>query len=130
MGKIRRKFDIQFKTQVVQAIESGSHTLAGICRDHQLSRTVVERWLVKYQAGGLEARPSSRERELERQVEKLQAKVGEQVMLIDFLKKMGDWKRQQKSVDTSIITPRNLAQYQKHAKQSGSARAATTTDQE
>jgi hypothetical protein len=30
MGKIRRKFDIQFKVRVCQAIEAGLHTIAEI----------------------------------------------------------------------------------------------------
>lgn len=115
MGKIRRKFDVQFKTKVCQSIEAGVSTLQDICREHQLQRAVVEGWLKRHMAGSLTA-PGNRERELERQVEKLEAKVGQLTMTIDLLKKVEDWKRQQRNVDSSIITSRNLAQFQKPAK--------------
>ncbi len=117
MGKIRRKFDIQFKTQVCHAIESGTHMITGICHDHQLQRAVVEGWLRKYVAGRLNKSPTSREKELERENEKLKAKVGELTMTVDLLKKMENWKNQLKSGSSSIITSKNLAQYQPGAKQ-------------
>jgi transposase-like protein len=117
MGKIRRKFDVQFKTQVCQAIQSGTHTIREICQDHQLQYPTVHSWLKKFSAGNLSAAPSSRERELERENEKLKAKVGELTMTIDVLKKMENWKNQLKNANSSIITSRNLAQYQPPAKQ-------------
>ena len=51
MGKIRRKFDVQFKTKVCQSIEAGVCTVLDICREHQLQRPVVEGWLKRYTAG-------------------------------------------------------------------------------
>lgn len=116
MGKIRRKFDVQFKIQVCQAIEAGTHTVADVCRDHQLQRPVVEGWMKRYVAGALTAKAGDRELELQRENEKLKAKIGELTMTIDLLKKVEAWKRQQKSADSSIITSRNLAQFQKPAK--------------
>jgi transposase-like protein len=128
MGKIRRRFDAQFKTQVCQAIQSGNVTLADVCREQQLSRSVVGRWLERFSAGGIKERPSSRERELERENEKLKAKVGELTMQVDVLKKMEDWKRRMQSANSSIVTASNLAQFQKPAVPSGSASRRTTTD--
>lgn len=116
MGKIRRKFDIQFKTQVVQAIQSGHSTLREICQEHQLNRQTVERWVEKFSEGTLTAKPSLREKMLEREVEKLKAKVGDLVMQIDLLKKYHEEIRRRRSVDSSVITLRNLAQFQKDAK--------------
>lgn len=112
MGKIRRKFDIQFKTQVCQAIESGTHRVADICRDNQLQRSMVDGWMRRYTSGALTAGPSNRERELERENEKLKAKVGELTMTVDLLKKMENWKNQLKSANSSIVTSRSLGQYQ------------------
>jgi transposase len=127
MGKIRRKFDVQFKTKVCQSIEAGANTVVEICREHQLQRSVVEGWIKRYTTGTL-VTPGNREKELERTVEKLQAKVGELTMTIDLLKKVEAWKKQQTSVGSSIITSSNLAQFQRPAKPLDSPAPATTTN--
>lgn len=116
MGKIRRKFDIQFKTRVVQAIQTGTLSLNQVCQEHQLSRATVERWLEKATHGRLTAAPSLREKSLEKENEKLKAKVGDLVMQIDLLKKFHQDLATKRSVDSSVITLRNLAQFQKDAK--------------
>lgn len=126
MGKIRRKFDVQFKLRVAEAIESGAAEIGALCREQQLSRSVVERWAEKHREGTLGAK-ANRERELERQVEKLQAKVGEMTMQIDLLKKVADWKRQQRSDDSSIITSGSLARLRQPAKPLALPAPATTT---
>ena len=127
MGKIKRKFDEQFKVKVCEAVRSGCKTIGEVCREYQLSRNVVDRWLAAFDAGKPVGRPSTRERELEREVEKLRAKVGELTMQIDILKKIEDWKRREKSVASSIITAANLAQFQKPAKLLASPSRVTTT---
>ena len=127
MGKIRRRFDAQFKNQVCQAIRSGTQSMAEVCRDNQLARSVVDRWLEASTGGPINGRTSARERELERENEKLKAKVGELTMLVDVLKKMDAWKRQQRSVASSVVTARNLAQFQKPAEPLEFQSPATTT---
>ena len=127
MGKIRRRFDAQFKNQVCQAISSGTRSMAEICMDHQLSRSVVDRWMNSSTVGPIQSRPSNRERELERENEKLKAKVGELTMTVDILKKMDAWKRQQRSAALSVVTASNLAQFQKPAVPLASPSPAITT---
>lgn len=126
MGKIRRKFDVQFKIKVAEAIVSGAAEIGALCREQQLSRTVVDRWVVRYNEGTLGA-TANRERELERTVEKLQAKVGELTMQIDLLKKAAAWKAQQKSAASSIVTGLNWVPSKPPAGPSGSPFPATTT---
>ncbi len=127
MGKIRRKFDISFKTQVCQRIEAGVQSVSDICRENKLQRTMVEGWFQRYLTGTLIPQSNDRQRELEREVEKLKAKVGELTMTIDLLKKVEAWKKQQTSVASSIITSSNLAQFQKPAVTLTSPRPATNT---
>ena len=128
MGKIRRKFDVSFKTQVCQRIEAGVQTVAEICHENQIQRSVIEGWLQRYTAGRLAPKATDRQKELERENEKLKTKVGELTMTIDLLKKLEAWKKQQTSVVSSIITSRNLAQFQKPANMLASPRRATTTN--
>ena len=127
MGKIRRKFDVGFKIQVCQRIEAGVQTVVEICRDNQLQRAVVEGWIQRYVAGTLTARTSDREKDQDREIEKLKAKIGELTMTIDLLKKVEAWKKQQTSAASSIITPANLAQFQRPAKPLALPSPATTT---
>jgi len=126
MGKIRRKFDVQFKIQICQAIESGAVSVAEICQQHQLKKPTVEGWLARYVSGEFEKRSPDRLRQLEKENEKLRAKVGELTMAVDLLKKVDDWKRRQKSVALPVITSRNLAQYQRPADPLDSPSPATT----
>lgn len=79
MGKIRRKFDAHFKTRICETIRSGLSNINEVCREYQLSRSVVERWLSAFDEGSLNERGSSREKELERENEQLKAKVGEDI---------------------------------------------------
>ena len=97
MGKIRRRFDVQFKIQICQAIEGGSASLTEVCQQHQLQKATVNGWLARYVSGEFEKRTPDRMRQLEKENEKLRAKVGELTMTVDLLKKVDDWKRQQKS---------------------------------
>lgn len=127
MGKIRRKFDVQFKIKICEVVRGGLATVAEVCREYQISRNTVDRWLAAFDEGTLTGRSSSRERELERENERLKAKVGELTMQIDILKKIDDWKRRERSVASSIITEENLAQFQKPAKQQASQSRRTTT---
>jgi transposase len=128
MGKIRRKFDVSFKIQVCQRVEAGLQSVAEVCHDNQLQRSVVEGWIQRYTAGTLVPKANDRQKELERENEKLRAKIGELTMTIDLLKKVEAWKKQQTSAASSIITSRNLAQFQKPADMLASRRPATTTN--
>ena len=116
MGKTRRKFEVGFKRQVVEEIESGLITTHGAARKYEISDGVIEHWKVKYHAGTLTDKPSNEEKMLKAENERLKAKVGELIMHIDVLKKMEDYARQKKKEDTCVITAKNLAQFQGGAK--------------
>ena len=127
MGEIHRRFDLQFKNEICQAIQGGVTTIGETCQVHQLREQLVYTWLAKFRNGELEKRTPDRLLQLERENEKLKAKIGELTMTVDFLKKMGNWKKQQTSERLPIITPKNLAQFQQPALPSGSQNRVTTT---
>lgn len=116
MGKVRRKFDADFKRQLIAEIDAGRTSISQAARDHQLSRSLVERWRDQYRNNALVDRPSPRERQLEAENEKLKAKIGDLVMQMDHIKKLQAWVQRQKSADTSVITAKNLDQFRKPAK--------------
>lgn len=127
MGKIKRKFDIKFKEQLCQAIENGTTTVAEACQEYQLQRALVEGWLAKYVAGELSDNSLSRLRQVEKENERLRAKVGELTMQIDILKKIEAWKKQQKNANSWTITSASLDRSLPPAEPSDSPRRATTT---
>ena len=127
MGKVKRKFDVGFKVRICEAIRSEHVSIAEVCREYQLARSMVSRWLEAYDEGRLAGNDNSREKALERENERLKAKVGELTMQIDILKKVEVWKQRQRSVASSIITAENLEQFQEPAKPQESRSRRTTT---
>jgi transposase-like protein len=116
MGKIRRKFEADYKRQLIAQIEAGAMTVGQAARDQQLSRSLVERWRVQYRNNALVDRPSNRERQLEAENEKLKAKIGDLVMQMEHIKKLQAWVQRQRNAATSVITAKNLDQFRKPAK--------------
>ena len=116
MGKIRRKFETEFKRQLIARIEAGEMTAQEAARKHQLSRSLIEYWREQYRTNALVDRPSKRERQLEAENEKLKAKIGDLVMQMDYIKKLQDWVQRTRNADSSVITAKNLDQFRKPAK--------------
>ena len=116
MGKIRRKFNVGFKQQVIQEIESGLVTKAQAARKYEISAGVIDRWIWKYRDGTLIDKPSNQELAVKAENERLKAKIGELTMQIDLLKKLEAYAQQRRNESTSVITARNLAQFRGGAK--------------
>ena len=110
MGKIRRKFEPEFKRQMLEQVETGQVTMAQAAREYQISRSLIERWRKQYRSNvsALADQPSRQERQLEAENEKLKAKIGDLQLQV--------WVRQRKSTNTSAITSNNLDQFRKRAK--------------
>ena len=45
----KRSFDREFKRQVVRQLLSRERRLSQLCREHQLSETLVRRWKEQYE---------------------------------------------------------------------------------
>ena len=117
MGKRSyRRYEAAFKSQLIEQIQSGQLSASQAAREHQISRSLIERWREQYLGKSLVEKPSSRERQLEAENKKLKAKVADLVMEMDHIKKLQAWVQQKRSGDTSVITSKNLDQYRKPAK--------------
>lgn len=87
-----RRHSPQFKQQVVEGILAGERSMAQVCREHQLSKTLVRTWRKEYQARGPAAfRPleeAERERQaLQEQIGSLEAALGRATLENEFLKR-------------------------------------------
>ena len=114
MGKQRRKFSADFKRQVVQEVDAGL-SLNEAARRYQISPSVIIKWRDHFRHGTLVDKPSAHEKALEKELERYKAKVAELLMENEHLKKMDIWIRRQRKLDTSIITAKNLEEFQKDA---------------
>lgn len=116
MGKIRRKYETEFKRQLIAQIEAGQITVRQAAQEHQLSRSLINYWWEQYRTHTLVDRPSKRERQLEAENEKLKAKIGDLYLQMEHIKKLQAWVQRKKSADTSVITAKNWDQFRKPAK--------------
>jgi transposase len=114
MGKQRRQFSEDFKRQAVQEVERGLF-LTEVARRYEISPSLIVKWRQRLRQGTPIERASDREKALERELDRYKAKVAELLMENDFLKKFPQWSQQQKKLNTSIVTSKNLEEFQKGA---------------
>jgi len=116
MGKQRRKFETGFKQQIIQEVESGLLSVSAASRKYQIAGSVIDRSRRQARQGGLERSPSVPERGLERENRELKEKLAELYLENEHLKKLGDWLRRHRSVNTSVITAESLPRLPKGSK--------------
>ncbi|MFZ5626935.1 MAG: transposase [Bacillota bacterium] len=90
----KHRWTVEEKLQIVLAGLMPEANIAAICREHQLSQSLFYRWRDAFLKGGtaaLQNGPSTREQELEKKLREAQAKIGEQALQIDILKKKTNW---------------------------------------
>ena len=104
MGKQRRKFETGFRQQIVSEVESGLLSVSAAGRKYQISGSVIDRWRQQAREGGLETKPSAREKSLERENRELKEKLAELYMENTQLKKLDTWLRQRTNATTCVIT--------------------------
>lgn len=57
VSRPKRSFDREFKAQVIRQLLGGEKRLAQLCREHQLSATLIRRWKEQYEQQGETAWP-------------------------------------------------------------------------
>ena len=114
--KRKRQFEIGFKRQVVQEVESGSISLSAAGRKYELSPGLINLWRDKLRGGALTDAPSKRERELEKELERYKMLLAEAHADREFLKKAQDYAQRLRRQDTAVITGLNVEQFRTGAK--------------
>jgi len=87
-----RKFSAEFKRRVVEDINAGRREMAQLCREHQLSHSLVRTWRQEYEAQGPGAWSSAQESKaqrlaLERRIAELEAALGRATLENEFLRR-------------------------------------------
>ena len=89
MGESRkyRKFSAQQKTEMVLASLRGPKTIAQLCREHDISESLLRKWREQFLAAGAERLSGKPERtevdELRRQVSRLERALGRKTMEVE-----------------------------------------------
>ena len=109
MAKHYRTYSSEFKHKLIEEIDTGSITIAEAARQHDISRSLIERWREQIHGGTFRERPSSREKHLERELEKAQAKIGQLTLIIDALKKITKNSASLRESNVCVVTGENLA---------------------
>jgi transposase len=83
-----RKFTAQQKTEIVLASLRGPKSVAELCREHEISDSLLRKWRDQFLAGGAESRKGKSERtevdELRGQVAKLERALGRKTMEVEI----------------------------------------------
>lgn len=119
MSEVRRRkrqFEIGFKRQVVQEVESGSISLSAAGRKYELSPNLINQWRDKFRGGGLSNEPTKRERELQKELENYKVLLAEAHADREFLKKAQDYSRRLRKQDSAVITGQNIDQFRTGSK--------------
>jgi transposase-like protein len=107
VGKVKRKFDIEFKKQIVSEVDSGQMTLTAAAKQYQLSPGLIVKWRRQLREGDLVAGPSGREKVLEAELAKYRELCGKQAFELDWLKKTFEYFKRSKSENSSVVTSAN-----------------------
>ena len=102
-----RVFSEAVKKKVVKDIEKGKSSVAGVCREYDVSSTSVYRWLTKYsrhlQSGKKLVLQMDSEgyksKELEKRIQELEAALGRKQLEVDFLNRLIDQGKEELGVD-------------------------------
>lgn len=83
-----RKFTAQQKTELVLAALKGQRSVAELCREHDMSETLLRRWREQFLAGGAERLAGRAERtqldELRAQNARLERALGRKTMELEI----------------------------------------------
>lgn len=116
MGKVKNKYSLEFKQQLIAEIDNNVVSLSEQARRHGLSPSLINTWRKKFNEGTLTASPDKRVRELEKEVDSLKGTIGDLYRQVEALKKMDLYVQKKKNESSLIISGRNLAPSKKPAK--------------
>ena len=98
----------EFKRDLLGQIERGEITVSAAAREHNISHSLIEKWQQKERIGQITGKPSSRERQLEKELDLYKRKVGELTVQVDFLKKLNEYSASLRKPNSSVVTSKNL----------------------
>ncbi len=111
-----RQFSEEFKRSLVAQIDSGAISKAAAAREHELSSSLIDRWQQQIHDGTLQSRPTARERQLERELDRYKKKVGELTIQNELLKKLNETCASMRRSSGYVVTGATTGQSKRGAK--------------
>lgn len=116
MVKKYRSFSHQFKKELVEQIDAGAISQGQAAREHEISPSLICRWMKQVHEDSLIEKPTAREKKLERELEQSKKKIGELTLLVDYLKKIEERSQRTKRSNSYVVTQKTLAGSKEPAK--------------
>lgn len=109
----RKTYESGFKRQVVVEIESGNISVSGAAKKYGVATITLHHWRKKFSEGNLSDKPTKREKELEKELEKYKVLLAEAHAEREFVKKMNEQLERSRRLKSAVISGLNLSQFQK-----------------
>ena len=106
--KIKRKFSLEFKRELVENIKAGVISMAQAIRQYELGYSLIHGWMDRYESGKLN-NEASETGVLKNRIAELEQKVGQQAMEIDLLKKAREHYVRNLSEKSSAPSPKEVS---------------------
>jgi transposase len=104
-----RTFTEEFKRSLIAQVDSGAVTKTAAARENNLSPSLLDRWQRQIHDGSFRHRPTVREKQLERELDRYKKKVGELTVQVDLLKKISDFSASMRRSNGYVVTGGNTA---------------------
>ncbi|MBA7612725.1 hypothetical protein ES703_19962 [subsurface metagenome] len=109
--RVRRSFDDEFKTKIVETIAEDSASQAELSRQYGISPVMIGRWKKEYSSGKFFERKNNFDiASLKIKISELERLLGELLLENNMLKKAKELGTVKKKDDLSIITSSNYKQ--------------------
>lgn len=86
MSVVRRTFTREFKLELCQKVKLGQLSKSGACREHSLTPSLLDRWMVLYEAKGQSAFSDPGPVDPQRRIKELEASLGRAHLENEFLR--------------------------------------------
>ena len=111
-----RSFSNEFKREITALIENGALSIAEASRKHNIAPSLIDRWRKQIRSNTMPDKPTAKEKQLEKELDKYKKKVGELTLQVDLLKKLSSDLALMRKSNGLIITGRKPAESKEAAK--------------
>jgi transposase-like protein len=105
-----RQHSEEFKRILIERIDKGEITKAAAARENNLASTLIDRWREQIHEGTMVHKPTLREKQLEKELDRYKKKVAELVIQNDLFKKLHETYPRLKKSSGYIVTGKNTDQ--------------------
>ena len=99
-----KTYSDEFKRMLVAQVDTGLITKAAAGRENNISPSLIDRWRQQIHNGTFRDRPTPREKELERELNRYKKKLAELTMEVELLKKLKSDLAHMKKSNGYIVT--------------------------